>query len=120
MATNDRPYTERSGRECQMRARVLLIIAGFTFVPIACGSPTTPSTSSTPPTPATPSAPSTASVAGGWTGSSVDSQGMTSVTWTVAQTGTDVSGTVQTRAPGVDDGSCNFCHRNKDGTFSGT
>ena len=42
------------------------------------------------------------------------------MTWIITQTGTQVSGTVQTRAPGVDDGSCNFCHRNKNGTFAGT
>jgi hypothetical protein len=100
-----------------MRARLLLIIAGLTFVAVACGSSTMPTT---PTAPSAPSGPSTAGVAGAWTGTSVDSQGTTNVTWTVTQTGTDVAGTVQTRAPGIDDGSCNFCHRNKDGTFSGT
>jgi hypothetical protein len=104
-----------------MRARLLLIVAGFTFVGVACGSSTTPAAPTTPPSPSGPPAPSTnASVAGDWTGTSVDSQGTTNVTWTVTQTGAQVSGTVQTRAPGIDDGSCNFCHRNKNGTFSGT
>jgi hypothetical protein len=107
-----------------MRARLLLIIAGFTFVAVACGSSTPPATPTTPTTPTTPSAPAptptTGSVAGAWTGTSIDSQGTTIVTWTVTQAGAEVSGTVQTRAPGIDDGSCNFCHRNKDGTFSGT
>ena len=104
-----------------MRARLLLIVAGLTFITVACGSSTTPASPITPTPPATPSGPSTsASVAGDWTGTSVDSQGTTNVTFTVAQTGTEVTGTVQTRAPGIDDGSCNFCHRNKNGTFSGS
>ena len=101
-----------------MRARLLLIVAGLTFVTVACGSSTTPASPTSPTPPSGPS--TTASVAGDWTGTSVDSQGTTNVTFTVAQTGTEVTGIVQTRAPGIDDGSCNFCHRNKNGTVSGT
>jgi hypothetical protein len=92
-----------------MQARVLLVVAAVTLVAVACGSPTMPSKTSPPP-----------SATGAWSGTSVDSQGTTLVIWTITQTGTEVSGTVQTRAPGVDDGSCNFCHRNKNGTFAGT
>ena len=104
-----------------MRARLLVIVAGLTFVAVACGSSTTPASPTTPTSPSGSPAPSTiASAAGDWAGTSVDSQGTTNVTFTIAQTGTEVTGTVQTRAPGIDDGSCNFCHRNKDGTFSGT
>jgi hypothetical protein len=101
-----------------MRARLLLIVAGLTFVTVGCGSSTAPASATTP---TSPSGPSTgAGAAGEWTGTSVDSQGTTNVTFVVAQTGTEVTGSVQTRAPGIDDGSCNFCHRNKNGTFSGT
>jgi hypothetical protein len=94
-----------------MQARVLLVAAAVLLVAAACGSPspTMPSTSKAPP-----------SARGAWSGTSVDSQGTTLVTWTITQTGAEVSGTVQTRAPGVDDGSCNFCHRNKNGIFAGT
>jgi hypothetical protein len=98
-----------------MKTRLLLVAAAVLFIAVACGSPTMPSTplAATPPT-------TSASAAGAWSGTSVDSQGTTIVTWTITQTETQVSGTVQTRAPGVDDGSCNFCHRNKSGTFTGT
>jgi hypothetical protein len=59
-------------------------------------------------------------VAGSWSGTSTDSQGATVVDWTIAQTGNAVSGTVRTNAPDPTDGSCNSCHRNKSGTFTGT
>ncbi len=59
------------------------------------------------------------SVAGSWSGTSTDSQGTTVVDWTITQTGGTVSGTVRTNAPDPTDGSCNSCHRNKSGTFSG-
>ena len=42
------------------------------------------------------------------------------MTWSLTQTGTNVSGTVATQAVNPTDGSCNSCHRNKTGTFSGT
>ena len=97
-----------------MKARCLLVVAAVTFVAGACGSPTSPSA----PSPAPPPAP--LSVAGAWNGTSVDSQGTTVVDWTITQIGTAVSGTVTTRAPDPTDGSCNACHRNKSGTFTGT
>ena len=59
-------------------------------------------------------------VAGSWSGTSTDSQGMTVVDWTITQTGSAVTGTVRTNAPDPSDGSCNSCHRNKSGTFTGT
>jgi len=59
-------------------------------------------------------------LSGEWSGSSRDSQGTTVVTFTIAQAGDTVSGTVATRAPDPSDGSCNACHRNKRGTFTGT
>jgi hypothetical protein len=107
-----------------MKVRLLLAVAALTFLAAACGSqsmparatsPTAPTTPTTPPTPTSPP-----SVAGVWTGTSVDSQGTTVITWNVAQTDTQVSGTVETHAPDPNDGSCNACHRNKRGTFSGT
>ena len=50
----------------------------------------------------------------------MDSQGATIVTWALTQTGTNVSGTVKTQAVDPTDVSCNSCHRNKTGAFSGT
>jgi hypothetical protein len=57
---------------------------------------------------------------GTWSGTATDSQGTTTVTWTLAQTGDTISGTVKTQAVDPADGSCNSCHRNKSGTVSGT
>jgi hypothetical protein len=42
------------------------------------------------------------------------------VTWVVTQTGSTVSGTVETLPFDTSDGSCSSCHRVKTGTFSGT
>jgi|SRR5215471_6461846 len=58
-------------------------------------------------------------VAGGWSGTSADSQGATAIDWMLTQTGKTVTGTVRTNAPDPFDGSCNSCHRNKSGTVSG-
>jgi len=57
---------------------------------------------------------------GRWSGTGIDSQGATIVTWSLTQTGTSASGTVKTEAVNPTDGSCNSCHRNKTGTFMGT
>jgi hypothetical protein len=57
---------------------------------------------------------------GTWSGTGTDSQGATSVTWTLTQSGDSVSGTVRTQAVDPNDGSCNSCHRNKSGTVTGT
>jgi hypothetical protein len=64
--------------------------------------------------------PPVAAFTGTWSGTGNDSQGLTSVTWTLTQTGDSVSGTVKTQAVDPSDGSCNSCHRNKSGTVSGT
>jgi hypothetical protein len=107
-----------------MRVHLLLTAAALSFLAAACGSSTMPTTPTAPTTPTTPSSPTppatTLDVAGAWNGTSVDSQGATVVSWTVAQDGTQVSGTVHTSAPDPNDGSCNACHRNKSGTFTGT
>ena len=58
-------------------------------------------------------------LAGTWTGTGVDSMGTIILTWGLIQTGASISGSVKMQA--VDTaGSCNSCHRNKSGTFSGT
>jgi hypothetical protein len=88
----------------------------ITFIAVACSggmSPTAPSSTPTAPT-------QILNVAGSWNGTSTDSQGATVVDWTITQTGNAVSGTVRTNAPDPTDGSCNSCHRNKSGTFTGT
>ena len=72
--------------------------------------------------PATPTSPSSQPIgfAGTWNGTGVDSQGATTVIWSLTETGAAVSGTVTTQAVDPNDGSCNSCHRNKSGTVSGT
>jgi hypothetical protein len=98
----------------------LSIIAVYTVLLISCGPGSgQPEQASAPgASPADPSSP--VSMAGGWSGTAMDSQGAVVVTWALDQTDTSVSGTVSTRAVDPTDGSCNSCHRNKTGTFSGT
>jgi hypothetical protein len=105
-----------------MKASLLLVAAAALVVALACGSPTMPSQPAQPAAPATPTAPAPQplDISGAWSGTSIDSQGTTVVNWTITQSGSDVSGTVTTRAPDPADGSCNACHRNKSGTFTGT
>lgn len=59
-------------------------------------------------------------VAGTWSGTESDRLGPALLTWTLAQTGHTVSGTVVMRPVDAADGSCASCHKSKDGTFSGT
>ncbi len=95
-----------------MKSAFLVVSATALLVPaISCGgSPAAPIT-----------APSqSVSFAGTWNGTSIDSQGATIVTWALTQTGSTAAGTVKTEAVDPNDGSCNSCHRNKTGTFSGT
>ena len=62
---------------------------------------------------------------GTWTGTGHDTYvggqpDTIKVTWVLTQTGSTVSGTVQTLPLSETDGSCSSCHRLKTGTFSGT
>jgi len=93
--------------------------ASLTILAMGCaGSPapaiTSPSTSP-PTTTVRPIA-----LDGAWSGRGIDSKGETSVNWNVTQDGNSISGTVRTQAIDPTDGSCNSCHRNKRGTFTGT
>ena len=93
--------------------RVLPVLLATTLavVAISCGgSPAAPLAAPSP----------SVNLAGTWNGTGVDSQGTTTLTFALTQTGTSVSGTVATKAADPADGSCNSCHRNKTGTFSGT
>ena len=84
-------------------------------VSVSCGgSPAAPTAQSV------VSSPQTSTLTGTWSGTGVDSQGATSVAWTLTQNGNTVSGTVRTQAVDPNDGSCNSCHRNKSGTVNGT
>jgi hypothetical protein len=103
-----------------MKFRLLFAVPIACYLAAACGS-SPMKTSPTPAAPVSPTAPAASlNLAGSWTGTSTDSQGITVVNVTIAQTGDAVSGTVTTRAPDPTDGSCNACHRNKSGTFTGS
>ena len=92
-------------------ALVIVSVTALTALAISCaGSPPTPTSPSSQPL----------GFAGTWNGTGVDSQGATTVTWSLTGTGASVSGTVTTQAVDPNDGSCNSCHRNKRGTVSGT
>ncbi len=108
-----------------MKATALIVSAtALTVLAISCaGSPTMPTSPPvvTPPPQAPSPAPSPQiGFVGTWTGMGADSQGETTVTWSLTQTGAAVSGTVATEAVSPNDGSCNSCHRNKSGSVSGT
>jgi len=92
-------------------AWLIASITALTVLAISCaGSPAAPAPTSSRPI----------GFAGTWNGTGVDSQGATTVTWALTQTGGSVSGTVATQAVDPNDGSCNSCHRNKSGAVSGT
>ena len=96
---------------CRVAAAEVFFVCAFTVA--ACSGGMTPV--------AMPAAPSQlVSLSGTWSGTSTDSQGVTVVDWILTQNGSSVAGTVRTNAPDPNDGSCNSCHRNKSGTFSGT
>lgn len=67
-----------------------------------------------------PSAPSGLSLAGTWSGPGANMLGRHTISMTVAQSGSALSGTVQTRAADPLDGTCSSCHMNKLGTVTGT
>ena len=77
-----------------------------------------PPTAPTPPPAQNPLPPS--GFSGAWSGSSSDSQGDTTIAWSLTEDGRAIGGTVKTHAVNPDDGSCNSCHRNKSGTVTGT
>src|SRR5262245_16019608 len=79
------------------------------------GAPAPPATDVPAPAP-----PVSSMFAGAWAGSARDSQGQTTVVWTLSATSTGLAGTIVTQAVNPDDGSCNSCHRNKRGTVTGT
>ena len=103
-----------------MNARRLIGLFVLSIVAGSCGSTAMPA-APTAPAPAAPApAPATIDVSGNWSGNGTDSQGPTTVAWTLTQSGSTVAGTVRTAALHPDDGSCGSCHRNKSGSVTGT
>ena len=71
---------------------------------------------------ATPAAPNAATVnlTGLWTGTGSDAQGPETFTWTVTQTGDRITGSAIMNSANPNDGSCGGCHKQKNGTITGT
>jgi hypothetical protein len=82
----------------------------------ACaGSPATTAPSAAP----APSA-SALNLTGTWTGTGSDGLGPETFTWVLTQSGNSVSGTASMRPLSTTDGSCESCHKIKDGSISGS
>jgi len=97
---------------------VMLLAVLATAFAMACAAASAPPTSPTQAIP--PTAPRPILLDGMWNGRGSDSKGDTTVIWHLSQNGSSVTGTVTTQAINPADGSCNSCHRNKRGTFTGT
>jgi hypothetical protein len=62
----------------------------------------------------------TADLTGTWNGTGSDPQGPVTLTWTLTQAGTTLSGVARMEPANTTDGSCGSCHKLKAGTLSGT
>jgi hypothetical protein len=95
------------------------LAAGWLFQGCA-GSPAQhPAPSSIASTPSTPAATSL-NLTGTWTGSGSDGLGPETFSWVLAQSGNALSGSVSMRPLSATDGSCESCHKIKDGSISGS
>jgi hypothetical protein len=84
------------------------------------GSPSqAPAPSNIGSTPSTPAATSL-NLTGTWTGSGSDGLGPETFSWVLAQSGNALSGSVSMRPLSATDGSCESCHKVKDGSISGS
>jgi hypothetical protein len=93
---------------CKLLIANCVVLAG-------CGSP-----ASTPASPSPATAASATSLTGTWTGTGNDAQGAETFKWTLTQTGTALTGTAVLDSANRNDGSCGSCHKQKNGTLSGT
>jgi hypothetical protein len=59
-------------------------------------------------------------LSGTWSGSGSDGLGPETFSWVLAQSGNTLSGSVSMRPLSLTDGSCESCHKVKDGTISGS
>ena len=87
------------------------------FLLSGCGaSPAAP----VPAVPATTTTAAASNLTGTWTGTGTDAQGPETFRWTLTQTGDAVTGTAVMNSANPTDGSCGSCHKQKNGTLSGT
>ena len=96
-----------------------LIATAMFLVLAGCGaSPAMPTTAT--PAPAAPAAPASVNMSGTWKGTGTDAQGPETFTWTVTQTGDRITGSAVLDAADCNDGTCGSCHKQKQGTITGT
>jgi hypothetical protein len=97
------------------------LLAAAIFSTAACGS-----SASSPSAPTIPTATTTvpgltsANLTGTWKGTGNDAQGAETFSWTMTQSGNQLSGSAVLNSANPDDGSCGSCHKQKTGTLSGT
>ena len=102
-----------------MQRPLVAVAAAALAWTIACSANAPPSASPT--TPSAPAAPdASTTLAGAWAGTGSDPQGPEKMTWSIAQTGSDITGTADLSALNAADGSCASCHKAKSGTITGT
>ena len=87
---------------------------------LAIGSALGCGASAAPVAPTSSSTGTTLNLTGTWTGTGSDRTGDEALMWTVTQSGTAVTGTVNMSAFNAPEGSCAFCHKHKIGTLTGT
>jgi hypothetical protein len=94
---------------------VSLLAAACVTPALACGSsPAAPQ-----PPPPVVSSTTPLNLSGPWSGTGSDIKGGERLSWTLTQTGSQISGPVQ-MTPMADDGSCASCHKLKKGSVAGT
>lgn len=104
----------------------ITVVTVIAALAVACGAGSGMPEAASPASASSPPAPPAIDLAGTWAGTGVDSNsntganGTTIVTWTVTQTGADVSGTVTTQSLDPMGTTCHSCHRSRTGTLSGT
>ena len=91
--------------------KTLAPLVGAALLATSCGS------SPAAPNPANGSA---FNLSGSWTGTGTDAQGPEKFRWTLTQTGSTLTGTAIMDPGDPADGSCASCHKQKNGTVSGT
>ena len=94
-------------------AAAILIIAGCNP---STSSPSAPTVTTTTTVPGVTSA----NLTGTWKGTGNDAQGAETFSWTMTQNGDQLSGAAVLNSANPDDGSCGSCHKQKNGTLSGT
>jgi hypothetical protein len=89
-----------------MKTPIPLFIAALLLTSSGCGS--------------SPAAPSALNISGSWSGTGTDAQGPEKFRWTLTQTGSTLTGTAIMDPGDPADGSCASCHKQKNGTVTGT